>query len=147
MLLCTCGVDAVVWYLYSVCSCVLVVLVQQCSPEGIIYICSCALDALPWSFVARWHAPRLVYAGTILIYCWYGIMVRFDILYGKNVGMVWWYGLIYYMEKARYVIWYVDGKKCWYGIMVRFGVLYIWKILRYAIWCVGTAWWMYYMAK
>ena len=60
MFLCTCGVGAAVWYLYTVCYCVLVVLVQQYSPEG---VCPCAPDALSSSLVARWHA--LVYADTV----------------------------------------------------------------------------------
>ena len=55
--------------------------------------------------------------------CWYGMMVRFDTLYGKIkvcYMVCWWYG-----------IWEKQGM--WYGVLV--------------VWYDGTMWWMYYMAK
>ena len=140
MLLRICGVDAVVWYLYSVCSCVLVVLVQQCSPEGIIYMLLCTWRsamvfrrALACSKTcACWYDFDILlvrYNGTVWYTiweeCWYGMMVRFDILHGKSTVcymvcwwekmLVWYNGTVWctiYMENIT-----VCDMVCWYGVV------------------------------
>ena len=57
-----------------------------------------------------------------MLVVWYDSMF-YGVLVGRSVRTVSWCGLIYYIEKTRYVIWYLVA---WYD---------------------GTGWWMYYKAE
>ena len=61
-----------------------------------------------------WYGT-VVRCGTVCdIVCWYGMMVRFDTLYGKTRYVIWYVGDIVYGKNT------VCDMVCWwYGVMVR----------------------------